>query len=74
LEGDENTRYFHSVANGRLRKKLIHSLVQDGGTIEGHKNLKSYITNYYKGLFSSLKEVKFSMDETQTDDIPQVTI
>jgi hypothetical protein len=42
LEDDANTRYFHSVANGRHRKKLIHSLVQDEGTIEGHENLKSY--------------------------------
>jgi mannosylglycoprotein endo-beta-mannosidase len=27
LEGDSNTRYFHSMANGRHRKKHIHSLV-----------------------------------------------
>jgi hypothetical protein len=74
LEGDANTRYFHSVANGRHRKKLIHSLIQDEGTIEGHKNLKSYITNYYKGLFSSPDEGTFSMDESRTDDIPQVSI
>jgi hypothetical protein len=74
LEGDANTRYFHSVANGRHRKKVIHSLVQDEGTIEGHENLKSYITNYYNGLFGSPKEVNFSMDETRTDDIPQVTM
>jgi hypothetical protein len=47
LEGDLNTRYFHSVANGRHRKKRIHSLVQDEGIIESHEHLKSYITNYY---------------------------
>jgi mannosylglycoprotein endo-beta-mannosidase len=46
LEGDSNTRYFHSVANGRHRKKHIHSLDQDEGMIEGLDNLKSYITNY----------------------------
>jgi hypothetical protein len=27
LEGDSNTRYFHGIANGRHRKKCIHSLV-----------------------------------------------
>jgi hypothetical protein len=27
LEGDANTRYFHSVDNDRHRKKHIHSLV-----------------------------------------------
>ena len=29
LEGDSNTRYFHGVANGRHRKKLIHSLIPE---------------------------------------------
>jgi hypothetical protein len=48
LEGDSNTRYFHSVANDRHRKKRIHTLVQGEGTIEGLDNLKNYITNYYK--------------------------
>jgi hypothetical protein len=70
LEGGANTRYFQSVANGRHQKKLIHSLIQDEGTIEGHKNLKLYITNYYKGLFDSPDEGNFSMDESITDDIP----
>jgi hypothetical protein len=65
-----NTRYIHSVANGRHRKKLIHSLVQDEGTIEGHENRKSYITNFYKGLLGSLDEGNFSMDETRTNDVP----
>jgi hypothetical protein len=64
LEGDAHTRYFHSVANGRHQKKLIHSLVQDEGTIEGQENLKYYITNYYKGLFGSPEEGNFSMDES----------
>jgi hypothetical protein len=73
LEGDSNTRYFHSVANGRHRKKLIHSLVQDEGTIVGHEQLKSYITNYYKGLFGEPKEGTFSMEESRIHDIPQVS-
>jgi hypothetical protein len=37
-------------------KKLIHSLVQEEGLIEGHEQLKSYITFYYKGLFGALEE------------------
>jgi hypothetical protein len=74
LEGDSNTRYFHSVANGRHRKKRIHSLVQEEGTIEGSDNLKNYITSYYKNLFGAPEEGNFFMDETQTDDIPQVSV
>jgi mannosylglycoprotein endo-beta-mannosidase len=64
MEGDSNTRYFHSVANGRHRKKRIHSLVQEEGVIEGHEQLKSYITNYYKSLFGEPDESHFSIDES----------
>jgi mannosylglycoprotein endo-beta-mannosidase len=74
LEGDSNTRYFHGIANGRHRRKRIQSLVQDEGHIEGHEQLKSYITNYYKNLFGPPEESSFSLDEAQTDDIPQVSI
>jgi hypothetical protein len=74
VEGYSNTRYFHIVANGRYRKKSIHTLVQDECTIGELDNLKSYITNYYKNLFGSPAEGNFYMDETHTDDIPQVSI
>jgi hypothetical protein len=76
LEVDANTRYFHSVANGRHRKKLIHSLVQDEGTIEGHENRKSYIKNYHKGLLCSpdVGKGNFSMVKSRIDDIPQVSV
>jgi hypothetical protein len=36
-------------------------------------NLKSYITNYYKNLFGAPEEGNFSLDETRTEDIPQVS-
>jgi hypothetical protein len=62
------------VANGRHRKKRIHTLVQDEGTIEGLDNLQNYITSYYKNLFGAPEGGNFSMDETQTDDIPQVSV
>ena len=72
LKGDANTKYFQNVANGRHRKKSIHSLNQDEGMIEGQEQLKTYITSYYKGLFGAPTEDILSMDETQTEDIPQV--
>ena len=73
LEGDSNTRYFHSLANGRHQKKLIHSLNQAEGMSEGHEQLKSYITKYYKKLFGEPEEGNFSMDKIRTADIPQVS-
>ena len=73
LQGDSNTKYFHNVANGRHRKKCIHSLHQDEGLIEGQEQLKKYITNYYRGLFGAPEEGNFSLDESRTNDITQVT-
>jgi hypothetical protein len=34
LEGDSNTRYSHSVANDRNRKKSMHSPIRDEGITE----------------------------------------
>jgi hypothetical protein len=69
LEGDSNAIYFHTVANGRYSKKLIHSLVHEEGMIEGHEQLKSYITNYYKWFFGEPGECDLSTDENQINDI-----
>jgi hypothetical protein len=39
LEGDQNTAYFHRVANGMKMKNALHSLDDNGMLIEGTKNL-----------------------------------
>lgn len=70
--GDNNTKFFHLIANGKHRKKRIVQLEQDEGTIIGHENLKLYISNYYKQLFGARDHSCVSMDEHQVADIPQV--
>lgn len=72
VQGDDNTKFFHLIANGKHRKKRIIQLEQDEGTIVGHENLKLYITNYYKRLFGATTHSFVSMDEHQTADIPQI--
>ena len=72
LLGDNNTRYFQMVANGKHRKKRIFSLEHEGGKIEGQQNLKGYITQFYKELFGPAEENLFSLCD-RTDDIPQVS-
>jgi hypothetical protein len=69
LQEDDNTKYFHLVANGRHRKTKIVQVEQEEGTIVGDENLKNYITEYYKGLFGPHTQKSFSMDETLRDDI-----
>ena len=72
LQGDDNTKYFHMVTNGRHRKTKIVQLQQEEGIIVGDANLKDYITKYYKRLFGPHIHNSFSTDETLRHDIPQV--
>ena len=73
MQGDANTRFFQLVANGRHRKTRIFQLEQEEGTIVGHDNLKTYITEYYKNLFGEPEHNDFSLNEDTREDIPQVS-
>jgi mannosylglycoprotein endo-beta-mannosidase len=53
LQGDANTSFFHSLANGRRRRKLIVSLEDGDNVISEIEDLKSHITSFYKNLFGS---------------------
>jgi hypothetical protein len=70
---DNNTEYFHLVANGKHRKTSISQLEDGGQIIRGEEQLKSYITEYYKGLFGPSDGAHFSLDENINFDIPQVS-
>ena len=51
LKGDNNTNFFHKVANGRRRKNSMISLEYGAIIVEGTKNLLAHATEYYKNLF-----------------------
>jgi len=61
-EGDNNTEYFHRVANGRKRKNNIISFKKDDEIIEGTPNLISHATEYYKELFGPAIGNQFQLD------------
>jgi hypothetical protein len=73
LEGDNNTRYFHMIANGKRKKTRVFRLKQEEGVIEGEKALKDYITKYYKYLFGTSQENGLSLNESMVEGIPQLT-
>jgi hypothetical protein len=63
LEGDANTAFFHSVANGRRRKKIITSLQEGGVVVEGVEEIKKVVTEYYKKLFGSVPAPDIHLSE-----------
>jgi hypothetical protein len=52
LQGDNNTEFFHRVANGRKLRQTIYSLEDGLDHITGDDNLLRHATSYYKNLFS----------------------
>jgi hypothetical protein len=54
LKGDNNTEYFHRIANGHKRKKTIFSLQDGSNTIQGTSELFDHATLFYKNLFGPL--------------------
>jgi len=73
LEGDANTNFFHLIANGKHRKTRIFQLEDGNRIICGDAQLKGFITTYYKQLFGPSLETNVSLDESRTEDIPQVS-
>jgi uncharacterized protein (DUF608 family) len=74
LEGDDNTKYFHLVANGKHRRQWIFSLEdEDGACIADKEELKSHITSYYKNLFGKPDITSVDQDESFIQDISQVS-
>jgi hypothetical protein len=63
VEGDANTTYFHSCANGR-RKTRICALEGEEGTISGQNELKAYVVDFYKRLFGSSRHSGVHMSST----------
>jgi hypothetical protein len=73
IQGGNNTKYFHLIANGKHRKKKIFQLEQDEGTIVGESNIRMFITEYYKRLFGPPDQNHFSLLEDISSDIPQLS-
>ena len=73
LEKDDNTRFFHLVANGKHQKQHIYKLENDQGVVIGDAQLKSYITQFYKDLFGPQDVSNITLKEDRIQDIPQVT-
>ena len=61
LHGDNNTEYFHRIANGRKRKKTIFSLQHDQDTIQGTPDLLKHATEFYKYLFGPVQQVNMRL-------------
>lgn len=51
-EGDNNTKYFHSIANGRRRANEIGVVSDDGRVYQSEEDKKNYFSQYFKHLYT----------------------
>jgi hypothetical protein len=73
LKGDNNTKYFQKMDNGRKRKQSIFYL-QDGEiNILGDENLLNHATEYYKGIFGPGTGDMMDLDANLWPDNQKVT-
>lgn len=62
LKGDNNTEFFHRIANGEKRKSTIFSLQDGENAITGDEALLKHATEYYKTLFGPGEGNNFELD------------
>jgi hypothetical protein len=74
LKGDNNTEFFHRVANGRKRKQTIYSLNDGERVISGDEELLNHATAYYKTLFDASNGNAFELDHELWPDEEKVSI
>ena len=69
LQCDNNTAFFHSVANGRRRKTSILSLEDEGLIIEDDVMLHNHVNEYYRMLFGKehVSPVKINSDTSRNE-------
>ncbi|XP_059281247.1 uncharacterized protein LOC132034932 [Lycium ferocissimum] len=52
LEGDENTKYFHSIVKGRRNHLQVHRILENDVWVEGEEEIGIVAENFYRNLFS----------------------
>lgn len=61
-EADENTKFYHVVANGRKNRNYIPRICQNGVTLTNPRDIGNVFTSQFKQQFVSKRPSRFRID------------
>ena len=68
-EGDNNTKFFHKVANSRRRYNHISMLEMDGVMYEDDLEMADQVVQFYKNLYNETEEWRPFVEGLEFDQI-----
>ena len=68
-EGDNNTKFFHKVANSRRRYNHISMLEVDGVMYEDDLEMADQVVQFYKNLYNETEEWRPFVEGLEFDQI-----
>ena len=71
-EGDNNTRFFHRVANSHRRTNHIWGIEVDGVLYEDEEEVRSKVVNFYQRLYTESDSWRPSTDRLEFARIEEV--
>jgi hypothetical protein len=74
LEGDANTSFFHSIVNGRTRKKMILSIDDGERNLTDEGEIREHIQKFYKELFGSVPDPEIHLGVDLWEEERRVSI
>ena len=61
-EGDNNTKFFHKMANSHRRRNQIKSIEVDGTRFEEESEIRNQVVQFYKSLYNENEEWRPDVD------------
>ncbi|XP_039120732.1 uncharacterized protein LOC120257303 [Dioscorea cayenensis subsp. rotundata] len=61
-EGDANTKFFHSVANGRCNHNHIAEVDFEDNSVKGDADIGRIFTTFFRGQFGTKRDFRFLID------------